>query len=54
MSMLTLEPRDAGALALEDLSVEFEDMAAVSQHEGERCNATCFQLVTTHRCVATF
>lgn len=41
MPTLTLEPRDAGALVLEDLRVEFEDEMTRQDHAGNKCVTTC-------------
>jgi len=47
--ILTLEPRDAGSLDPEDLTVEFEDDRAAGMYGMQRCGATFMRGASTSR-----
>jgi hypothetical protein len=51
MSTLTLEPRDAGVLDIEDLTVDFEDELTEFLHGAQACGNTCKRTIcTTYPC----
>ncbi|WP_433517253.1 SflA family class IV lanthipeptide [Nonomuraea sp. CA-143628] len=45
MSVLTMEPRDAGVLEYEDLAVDFEGELAALLHGPQACVNTCKRTV---------
>lgn len=48
MSTLTLEPRDAGVLEVEDFEVEFDgDLTDSPLHDPQACVNTCYPTIAT-------